>query len=209
MMITNLKKISILIIVTIVCFSCSQKEKHYYDSGELWYEKTLINKDSCLFHIKAYYKNGKVKEEGNSIKLPKSKGIFHGHWRNYFSDGVLRFEGDFDHGHLVALRPDKWPDYSKIPVGLQIEGNPKVLKVGKTYKMRLIMPSIYYTVCQFTNPHLQLMQKNPQDSDRYTYIYTPRAAGTNCLFLIFPLKDSLRYVFAKSLKKTLTIKVEK
>jgi hypothetical protein len=202
-------QILLLILIAFLASCKSKTKKYYYDSGELYYETTDIDTSKHLYHEKGYFKNGVVKAEGVTEEVIKGKPLITGRWKEYFSDGVLRYEGDFDRGHLVAAKPNKWPDYAKLPTHLDIEGNPKVLKVGKTYKMRLIMPSIHYSVCRFTNSDLQLMQKNPQDSDRYTYIYTPRVVGTDHLYLIFPTKDTHKFIFAKSLTKLFVLEVEK
>ena len=75
-----------------------------------------------------YFKNGKLKAEG----ITNEKGRWMGHWKEYFSDGVLKWEGDFYDGKKIISKTNSWPDFTKSKGGLDIFENPDTLIVGKS-----------------------------------------------------------------------------
>ena len=167
--------------------SCQKNKKtFYYDSGELKYELALTNKGQQIYYCHAYYKNGNLKEEGSTNK----KGLHINHWKVYYSDGVLKWEGNFSSdGQLIISDNDKWPDFVNKPARLSINGNPKVLKIGQTYKIRLFMERIHPTMYVVVDQNFKMIPINLVDKDRYPYQITPNKIGNFYFMVIFPNND--------------------
>jgi len=167
--------------------SCQQNKKSfYYDSGELKYDLNLTNKEQQIYYCHAYYKNGNLKEEGPTNR----KGLHINHWKVYYSDGVLKWEGNFSSdGQLIISDNDKWPDFVHMPARLNINGNPKGLKKGQTYKIRLFMKSVHPTMYIVVDQNFKEIPTNSVDKDRYPYQITPNKIGNFYIMVVFPNKD--------------------
>ncbi|MDR0874117.1 MAG: hypothetical protein LBN27_11735 [Prevotellaceae bacterium] len=175
--------INILLLFLFACTN-NKTEKFYYDSGKLWYETYLVDEQKQTYHCTVYYKNGVVESEGTVLE----DGTQNGEWKEYFSDGVLKWIGRIDTGHYV-IRTKGMPDFIHLPAKLEIEGNPKVLKIGETYKIRTIVekvhPSIYRILVNVPNN----IEKNKEDPDRFPSVITPQKIGKMYITLVFPNKD--------------------
>ncbi len=177
-----------LLIVLFVLISCQQQtKKYYYDTGELKYESYDIDKKNRIYHIKAYYKNGFLKEEGNM----KGKGRPDGHWKEFYSDGVLKWEGDYSIGHVVIPKNESYPDFVHMPARLGIEGNPKALKIGQKYKIRLYMEKVHPSMYVVSYENFIEVPTNPNDPDKYPFIITPNKTGEFYVWIVFPNKDGI------------------
>jgi hypothetical protein len=180
---TMKKKYVIIILITLLISCHSKTHKHYYKTGELWYETQDINKE--LYYIKAYYQNGNVKEEG-------ANGVGNhpqGHWKEYYSDGVLKWEGDYDQGQRIISKDGKWPDFTKIPSQISIEGSPEILKLGQSYKVRILMPQVHSSLYVVVDENKHKIPENKEDPEKYPYIITPNIIGKVHYFILFPNKD--------------------
>ena len=119
-----MKKYILISFLIFILISCHQKKvKHYFDTGELKYEKYFASNDSSTFYVKEYYKNGILKQEGNIKKY----NLPDGHWKEYYSDGVLKYECDYidGKGKLQNLNVNgSWPnlDYisNDLPMALSV-----------------------------------------------------------------------------------------
>lgn len=91
----KMKKIFISLVVLFL-LSCQDRnvDKFYYDTGELWYETGLLNKEKHTYYCKVYYKNGNLKEEGETLE----DGTYDGFCKEYYSDGKMKWSGYYDKG---------------------------------------------------------------------------------------------------------------
>ena len=133
--------IALLLIITA---SCQDKIiREFYETGELLIEKKYIN-DSIITY-KQYYKNRSLWCEGHYIKENDSSYLPIEHWKFYFSDGELDWEGEFNKGVAVIPVDTPWlnldPQTSSLNAYLQVE-SPPVLK-GEICNFRIVMPQVH------------------------------------------------------------------
>jgi len=188
-------KIKIIIVtLSIVCISCKNEiKKEYYSTGELKYENSILN-DSTAY-LRVFYKNGKIQKEGK-LNL-KNQRI--GHWKDYYSDGLLYWEGDYIDGHLFISKPGEWPDYKKMSTQLEIYGNPDTLIVGNSYKIRIFMTSVDPTAYLVTYADYSEVEVNRENPDEFPYIITPKKTGRFEVLMTFP-NELGKYIRYKSTK---------
>jgi len=189
-----------LLLLLLAC-NHNKTDKFYYDSGELWYETYLIDKQKQIYHCTVYYKNGVIESEGTVLE----DGTRDGKWKEYFSDGTLKWNGFMNKGNIVISKTEKMPNFIQLPLRLEIEGNPEVLKVGEAYKIRTIVegihPSIYDVLVSYPDSRkvennkdrkfFTHISKNEEDSDRFPFVVTPKAAGKMYIMLVFPNEDGV------------------
>jgi hypothetical protein len=179
-------KYVILLILIEILIACQPKtKKMYYKTGQLWVEQTLINKKQKIFYSRIYFPNGTLQREGYVFEGGRSEG----HWKEYYSDGVLKWEGDYDHGQLVISKDGKWPDFTKMPAQVSIEGSPDILKLGQSYKVRILMPQVHSSLYIVVDENKHKIPENKDDPEKYPYVITPNATGKIHYFILFPNKN--------------------
>lgn len=204
-----MNRMMVLSTLLIVLMSCQQNtKKHYYKTGELKYETYNIGRKGNIFHVNEFYKNGVLKAEGNCKDITEGKNIPIDHWKEYYSDGVLKWEGDYnDAGQRIISKNGKWPDFVHLPAHLAIDGNPDSLKVGYSYKIRILMPSVHPSLYIVSYENFKKIPLNPENPDKYPYIITPQKPGKLYILLVFPNKDG--YYIAGSPMLSFELNVEK
>jgi len=192
-----MKKIILILTLIGLLMSCQQNKKtFYYDSGELKYDLVLTNNEQKIYYCHAYYKNGNLKEEGQTNR----NGLHINHWKVYYSDGVLKWEGNFSSdGQLIISENDKWPDFVHKTAKLGIQGSPKTLKLGHTYKFRLYMVSIHPSMYIVVNQYFKEIKMSSNDHDNYPYSITTDKIGNFYIIVVFPNKDGVYLVGNPSL----------
>ena len=189
----DLGKLLLFITITLFLYNCSdnpvKKYYTYYETGELLSEDVLIkiedNEDS-IFYTKEYNKQGYVIAEGHY----RGKGVTFGIWHFYFSDGELQWRGEMHEGRKII--PDSiWVNMEKQPAWIEIEGHPKVLKVGGEYKFRTyiegVMPDGYDVM---TDSEFFRIYTNKVDPERFPLIIIPEKAGVFGIMLMLPEPDT-------------------
>jgi len=147
----------------------------------------LIDKEKQIYHCTTYYKNGVVESEGTLLEDGRKDGA----WKEYFSDGVLKWDGFISKGYIViAESEEKMRDFIRLPMRLEIKKTQgELLKVGKAYKIRTIVkgvhPSLYNVLVNSPNK----IEENEEDPDRYPLVVTPKEAGKMYIIFVFPDKD--------------------
>ena len=200
----------LIISLLLFLFACNHNKinKFYYDSGELRHETHLIDKQKQIYYRTFYYRNGAIEAEGTVLEdgeylLPN------GEWKEYFSDGALKWSGERRKGDIVISKTEKMPDFVRLPIKLEIEGMPKILKVGETYKIRTfvegIHPSIYDVLVSYPDSRAVRnredsvrffvnIPKNEEDPDRFPFVVRPKVAGEMYIRLVFPDEEG-RVIF--------------
>jgi hypothetical protein len=188
------KSIIILIISAILLISCGEKVKrHYYKSGELHAEEIFIS--DSTFYFKAYYKNGKIAQEG----IVKYDSISDGHWKLYYADGQLWWEGEMKNSVIQDSCKWKWDEcVANRLKGIEIEGNPKELVVGETYRFRVIMPEMHPKFYLVVDSHYKNIEA---PDDIFPFVFECTLENDNLFRLMFMDKNgrfkigSAEYVF--------------
>ena len=99
----NFKHFLVLAALTIITYSCEQKEikKFYYESGEL-YKKGPYKDGKVDGILKTFYKSGELKKKG-----PYKNGKAHGEAKTFYKDGTLKtieqWRNDELHGRAKAF----------------------------------------------------------------------------------------------------------
>lgn len=176
---------NLLIILLIILNSCGEKTKKvYYDNGELFYEKhSLPDNNDSIFYTKEYYRNGNLKQEG----LLRDDSIMEGHWKLYFSDGVLRWEGEYRNSKIIHEKYSKnwkWVNMDQYFKGTEIEGNPKRLIVGKTYNFRIDMPTVHPKLYIVVDVNFRNIKKT-ENYEMFPYSFTPTKSGKYFFRIVF------------------------
>jgi antitoxin component YwqK of YwqJK toxin-antitoxin module len=140
----NMNKCKYVTLVVFILLSCGKKEKKYYfENGTVSLEEIFIN-DSVTF-VKNYSEEGNLIEEGTV----KFDSIMEGQWKRYYADGQLWWEGEITNNIIQDEYKWRWEEcVSNRLKGVEIDGNPKELVVGDTYRFRII------SVCPKTNNFL-------------------------------------------------------
>ena len=165
-----LSKQNLAVIIMFLLYSCqAPSEKVFYDSGELRYEQTLVNKEKHLYYLKSYYKNGNLRQEGLLYEDLRPEG----YWREYYSDGVLRWNGYYQEGCMVILDSNKqvplYKNYNDIAV--EVKNSEKKLKLHQTYPIRILSPRIHRSMYKITYLNYDTLVANPTDTDLYPYLF--------------------------------------
>lgn len=99
----NIKPFLVIATITIITYSCDQKEikKFYYESGEL-YKKGPYKDGKVDGILKTFYKSGELKKKG-----PYKNGKAHGEAKTFYKDGTLQsiehWRNDELHGKAKAF----------------------------------------------------------------------------------------------------------
>ena len=189
-----------LLLLLFACNNNNKIDKIYYNSGE-WSETRLVDKERQIYYRTYYYKNGVIESEGTVLK----DGTRDGEWKEYFSDGVLKWIGLIKKDSLIISTTGKMPDFKRLPMKLEIEGNPKVLKIGKAYKIRTIVEGVHSSIYDVLVSYPESREiinnedkkffthvpKNEEDPDRFPFVVTPKTAGKMYIMLVFPNEDGV------------------
>ena len=167
----------------LLLFACDNKlQKEYFESGELKCIIEQIDKSGTTYYCKEFFKNGEIKAEG---KLDKD-GVYFGKWKEYFSDGALKWDGYFSSGQIVVSRTGKWPDFTKIEAKLEIRGNPLKLKVGNIYQVRSVVEGIHPSLYYLTDSQYNKLRESDIEPECYPYVYIPKSTGKTQIWIVFP-----------------------
>jgi len=200
-----MKKYIIALFALFILFSCKEKvERYYYDSGELRMEEFLIKDNDSITYFKKYYKNGVVVEEGTL----KYDSIVDGFCKIYYSDGVLMWKGEIRNNVIQDKYKWRWNEciIDRLK-GVEIEGDPKELVSGKTYKFRVIMPETHPQFYQLVDVNYQNIN-NSSELDPYPYIFTCNKENGNLFRIMFMNKagnfviGNPEYIFFITLSQT-------
>lgn len=177
-----MKKYLIAFATLFILFSCKEKVKrYYYDSGELRTEEFPIKNNDNITYFKKYYKNGVLLEEG----YLKNDSIIDGEIKIYYADGELRWKGEIRNNVIQDNFKWKWIDCIKERFqGVEIEGNPKELISGKTYKFRVIIPDLHPQFFDIVDVNYKSIH-NSLDTDFYPYKFTCMKFQGNVFRIIF------------------------
>ena len=192
----------LIIQLLLLLLACNNNKinKIYYDSGE-WSETRLVDKEKQIYYRTYYYKNGTIESEGTVLK----DGTRDGEWKEYFSDGVLKWTGLIKKDSLVISTSGEMPEFKRLPMRVEIEGNPKVLKAGEAYKIRTIVEGVHSSIYDVLVSYPESSEiingkdrkffthipKNEEDPDRFPFVVTPKAAGKMYVMLVFPNEDGV------------------
>ena len=175
------QKVIIIFCVFFLLVGCKNKvERWYYDSGKLYAEREIFNKHKS--YGKSYYENGFLKDEG----FLKDDSIPNGFWKEYYSDGTLKWRGEYNDGHMVFWK-DERPDYDTVYKRIDLRGNPEKLIVGEKYELRTyvegIHPDFYQVAVGSSNCKID---QNIKNEDMYPDYIVAKDTGFVYIYLIFP-----------------------
>ena len=193
-----------LIILSGILYSCQQNDtkKYYYKSGELWVEEKLVNKEKGIYYNKIYSKKGYLESEGYA----NNDAVPNGYRKEYYSDGRLRWRGNFKNGDKDI--PDSvWKNLIGQRAGLEIEGHPKILKVGQRYKLRSYVEGVDTDTYVVAYSNYEKIGYNKEDPERYPFYIIPKKAGNMDILYLFPDDDG--YIIKGKPHLSFHLKVEK
>jgi hypothetical protein len=91
----KMKLLSVFImIIVIISFGCTNKNELLIRSRNGKIVEKYINAEGCIRYF-SFHSNGNLKEEG-LIKL----GVREGLWKQYYSDGAVRWIGSYEEGEI-------------------------------------------------------------------------------------------------------------
>lgn len=153
-----------IVLVSLSIISCSRTNNRYYESGELKCKITQIN-DSVSF-CTGYYKNGVIKDEGYLF----CDSLLDGHWKEYYADGVLKWEGEYERGHVVFGKDEEIDNWINKSIEVDIENDLTTYQLLDTLCFRLRIKGIHpdwYAVSVSTKnnypDHEILLKSNIED----------------------------------------------
>lgn len=189
-----MKKYLIAFVTLFILFSCKEKiKKYYYDSGELRTEEFSIKNNDSITYFKKYYKNGAVLEEG----YLNNDSVVDGLMKIYYADGTLMWKGEIRNNVIQDDYKWKWKDCIKDRLqGVEIEGNPKELICGKSYKFRIIIPDLHPQFFDVVDVNYKSIH-NSSDTDFYPYKFTCKEYMGNVFRIIF-MDKSGHFIIGKS-----------
>lgn len=175
-------RFTIVIITALFLSACNKNvNKEYYESGQLK-SITMPTNRPDVFHYKDFYINGQTKSEGYIDET----GLHIEDWKEYFCDGVLKWEGRFDSGQVVISNSKDWPRFVELPCKIEIKGNPKVLKLNKEYELRCVVDGLHPSIYHLTDENYIQLSKNEKDFECYPYVFRPQLTGKRQIWVIFP-----------------------
>jgi hypothetical protein len=187
-----------------VLYSCQKNDvkKSYYDSGELWVEEKVVDKEKGIFYSKIYNKKGYLESEGYSNK----DGVGDRYWKEYYSDGRLRWRGNVKDGNKDI--PDSvWQNLVGQHAGIEIEGHPKVLKVGQKYKLRSYVEGVDTDTYVVAYSNYEKIEYNKEDPEKYPFYIIPKKTGNMDILYLFP--DDNGYIIKGNPHLSFHLKIEK
>jgi len=180
-------KIAGVIVICFFAFACKEKvTKFYYNTGELYMERFDVGKDSAYYYDKSYYRNGQLKDKGYTLKDNKPQG----HWMSFYSDGYLKWEGDFSNGYRVY----KNIDYTKLPVTVSSKDD-SCITINKPFEFRIYIEGIHPEDYIVTKDILGEVKVSDIYNDDYPYtlVLTEKELDIICEYRTYPRvsRDSL------------------
>lgn len=166
-----------IIIMCLLFNSCKNYGKReYYPTGELEYEVYGVN-DSISYGIE-YYINGKKKSEGYILH----DSIPNGEWQEYYSDGVLRWKGRYEYGHIVFGTDKEIDSWKNKAVSLDLDKEEQMYELYDTCYFRLRIDGVHpdwYRVCVAainSKPNIErvIESKNIEDVFQYKLVIQPK-----------------------------------
>ena len=176
------------ILLLLIVSACKNEHKKYYDTGELMIEKHCIDAKDSLFTYKEYYKNGQVKAEG----LLK-KRHYHGYWTEYYPDGVVKWQGEYDFGRFLIMRDYDSTFFTKIEQATFYHENNIEFVLGKRTKFRTIIedvhPELYCIYAIDTIGYLHSFDRDIEESYPYSIkvdsLYVNEDKGNKIIDMLF------------------------
>lgn len=186
--------IFIIVLLLTVAPSCKDKTINtFYDTGELAVKMQYINDSLMVF--KQYYKNGKIWFDGYAIEKDDSSYLFVGHWKIFYADGQLWWEGDYDRGRPTIPKDTPWlnldPETRTLNPYIQLE-NTRVLK-GEVCNFRVIMPQVHRSFFLLVDSNLVDIPDNLDIQSAFPYTIKPERSGNFGVNLIFLEKDGYSF----------------
>ncbi|MDR0863724.1 MAG: hypothetical protein LBO74_02175 [Candidatus Symbiothrix sp.] len=180
----------IIVLLLIITVSCKDKIiREFYDTGELLSEKQYINDSIITF--KEYYKNGNLGSEGHFVQENDSSHLPIEHWKFYFSDGQLAWEGEFNRGEVVIPVDTPWldlnPKTSTLNSYLQVERSP-ALK-GEDCNFRIVMPQVHSDFYLVMDSNFEEIPRNADIQSAFRYTIKPEKSGDFLIQVIFRDKN--------------------
>lgn len=167
--INNIFKRFSFICVVFVCFvSCTEPTRSFYSTGELETERVVLN--DSMTRYTGFYKNGKIKEMGALLRDSFPDGI----WKEYYSDGVLKWKGKYDCGHWVIGSDDDIDNWKNKAISIDFEKNLGEYQQYDTLRFRIRIDGIrseWYSVCVAQKnefPNVEVLE-NMKDEFCYPY----------------------------------------
>ncbi len=127
-----IKAFLIGLLIMVICYSCNNSYVEYYDSGQV--KQKIEYHEQSNYSITEYYENGNVKTTGR-VQDSSKVGV----WKEYFSNGDLRWEGDYLNNILDELSESD----EEI---ITLYKNPKLLIQSNGYKIRIKIPKEYLEI---------------------------------------------------------------
>jgi len=148
-------------ILLIVVTSCTNHFKDYYESGGLRNERYYDDRnDTTEYLMISYYKNGQVKSKGKIIDGKKS-----GLWQEWYSDGILRWEGKY---------VDGMPKIPQLPAEASIQLKDSIVKVGVRNSLKVSVQGLHPSEIMICCTNAVITGNKNQDFD---YDITPEKPG--------------------------------
>jgi hypothetical protein len=193
------------IVLSVLFVSCKDNTiiKTYYDTGELRFIDSLMSEKDSISYIWEFYKDGVIKAEGKVNKNAHREGF----WKEYYSDGALKWQGEFINGDIVIANDtltdlrlqfvQREPIYLTIyDVENEIEKSEKEkLTINKKYKLRAYVEGVNSPMIIVTDGDFNKLSVNEEDPEKYPYYFIPQKNGKFQILLLFPNKDG--YVIAE------------
>jgi len=144
------------------------EEVIYYDDSDVVKNRNVMKNDSVLFYV-SYFKNGKEESRGELLYM---KNLPVGRWKEYYSDGVLKWEGYYDRG---LRRPyfgwDSLQKLKKLEMSFQFGDLSWPLKIGVKYKFRILSEKLS---SDFYRPIVvgagNTIEENDENPELYPYV---------------------------------------
>lgn len=132
----------------------------YYDNGAINTRYEFL--DGNEYFVTNYYENGEIRSTGKIVDSTRT-----GHWLECFSDGVLRWEGEYpcDVKDLISSNGEKL---------ICLDNNMPQLRVNHSYLLRIKIPEVYF-------------QQSSISVDNGKVI--PNANSHECDFLVHPMEE--------------------
>lgn len=171
-----MKKVNIyyFVMLTFFVISCGLKtEKFFFNSGEIKEERVYKKRnDTSSYAVINYYLNGQTKAKGNIIE-GKKNGI----WEEYYSDGSVKWVGEYRYGTRIIKLVSSKP--------IIVFEDFKLVKDKKTY-LRIYLNGVHPEdmAIASNNGIIQVSDKK----DMYDYMATPNKVGI-IKFYIYQRKE--------------------
>jgi hypothetical protein len=176
-------KLLVLFLLSLFLLSCNEnnKKKEYYDTGELYMIEKLIDKKNNIWYAKVYSKKGYLESEGYT----DSKGTPNGNWKEYFSDGKLKWQGHMEGKFAVVPEKVLYEMYKQFAM-IQIDDDSKQLQVGQKYKLRTYIEGVSPNLYAVVDSTLNLLDSNRIDPENFPFEFVPEKAGVYYVLLMLP-----------------------